>query len=187
MGDESGWKQIHGDVFRFISLTLFFCSSSCSTLPILLNVCFNFLCCSHWIVFLEHLPISHSSRLSLELEFNFLCWCSQPFSCPFGSIKGSNNRIQNTNRNPEFNSLLITAFVVFSFSFSFFGLFLGSRRGTIVTAFVVCYVLTSFIGGFVAASFYTQYGGKYAIRFITYYNVHCHSQEFMDTIITHFL
>lgn len=33
------------------------------------------------------------------------------------------------------------------------------RRGTIVTAFIVCYALTSFVGGYVSGGFYSRNDG----------------------------
>ncbi len=38
------------------------------------------------------------------------------------------------------------------------------ERGTILTAFIVCYALTSFIGGFFSGGFYARHEGRYWIR-----------------------
>jgi transmembrane 9 superfamily protein 3 len=84
VGDDSGWKQIHGDVFRAPS----------------------------------HLTL-------------------------FTSLLGTGVQ------------LLVLVFVTILMAVWFY-----QRRGTIVTAFIFCYALTSIIGGFVGTSFYTQYGGK---------------------------
>ena len=37
---------------------------------------------------------------------------------------------------------------------------LFSERGTIVTVFILCYALTSFLGGYVSGSFYAGQEGK---------------------------
>jgi hypothetical protein len=36
----------------------------------------------------------------------------------------------------------------------------GNRRGAIVTTFIVCYALTSFISGYVGGGFYSRNDGK---------------------------
>lgn len=38
---------------------------------------------------------------------------------------------------------------------------LGCRRGAIVTTFIVCYALTSFIAGYVSGGFYSRNDGAY--------------------------
>ena len=38
------------------------------------------------------------------------------------------------------------------------------ERGTILTAFIVCYALTSFIGGFFSGGFYARHEGRFWIR-----------------------
>jgi transmembrane 9 superfamily protein 3 len=38
------------------------------------------------------------------------------------------------------------------------------ERGTILTAFIVCYALTSFVGGFFSGGFYARHEGKFWIR-----------------------
>lgn len=35
------------------------------------------------------------------------------------------------------------------------------RRGAIVTTFIVCYALTSFISGYVSGGMYSRHGGTY--------------------------
>lgn len=35
------------------------------------------------------------------------------------------------------------------------------RRGAIVTTFIVCYALTSFISGYVSGGMYSRHGGMY--------------------------
>ena len=37
---------------------------------------------------------------------------------------------------------------------------LFSERGTIMTVFILCYALTSFLGGYVSGSFYSRAEGK---------------------------
>lgn len=37
----------------------------------------------------------------------------------------------------------------------------GCRRGAIVTAFIVCYALTSFIAGYVSGGFYSRNDGTH--------------------------
>lgn len=41
----------------------------------------------------------------------------------------------------------------------FFNNFFLSRRGAIVTTFIVCYALTSFSSGYVSGGFYSRSGG----------------------------
>jgi hypothetical protein len=40
-------------------------------------------------------------------------------------------------------------------------LFMCLRRGAIVTTFIVCYALTSFISGYVSGGMYSRNGGKH--------------------------
>lgn len=42
--------------------------------------------------------------------------------------------------------------------------FLLRRRGTIVTAFIICYALTSFVAGYVSGGFYSRSDGKHWIK-----------------------
>lgn len=43
-------------------------------------------------------------------------------------------------------------------------LFPSRRRGTIVTAFIICYALTSFVAGYVSGGFYSRSDGKHWIK-----------------------
>jgi transmembrane 9 superfamily protein 3 len=40
-------------------------------------------------------------------------------------------------------------------------LFMCCRRGAIVTTFIVCYALTSFIAGYVSGGLYSRHGGMH--------------------------
>ncbi|KAJ9505654.1 hypothetical protein QJQ45_022958 [Haematococcus lacustris] len=56
-------------------------------------------------------------------------------------------------------ALLIVFVVVLTIAGSFF-----EERGTILTAFIICYALTSFISGHVSGSFYARHEGRHWIR-----------------------
>eukprot|EP01125_Pyxidicula_operculata_P009058 TRINITY_DN2993_c0_g1_i1.p1 TRINITY_DN2993_c0_g1~~TRINITY_DN2993_c0_g1_i1.p1 ORF type:complete len:580 (-),score=141.83 TRINITY_DN2993_c0_g1_i1:196-1935(-) len=97
MGDESGWKQVHGDVFRA------------------------------------------PPRLAL-----------------FSALIGTGTQ------------LLVLVLVVILLSIGFYHNHPFYRRGTIVTAFIVTYSLTSFVGGFMSGSYYLKNGGKNWIKCMVY-------------------
>jgi transmembrane 9 superfamily member 3 len=58
-----------------------------------------------------------------------------------------------------------TLFIFFLHSYRLNPLF---RRGSIVTAMVVCYAFTSFISGYVGGSYYVKNGGKHWIKTLLY-------------------
>ena len=63
---------------------------------------------------------------------------------------------------------------------SLVGLFFSSSGGSIFLAAIILYALTSGIGGYVAATFYTQMGGKKMVLerrldiFVVYWSIWCH-------------
>lgn len=46
------------------------------------------------------------------------------------------------------------------------------RRGAIVTTFIVCYALTSFISGYVSGALYSQHGGMNSVYFTSWTGTH---------------
>jgi transmembrane 9 superfamily protein 3 len=92
VGDESGWKQIHGDVFR-----------------------------------------------------------APPYLHIFSALIGTGTQ------------LCILVFCVIFLSVGFY-----HERGSIVTALIVCYALTSFISGYVGGSYYLKNGGRHWIKCMIY-------------------
>jgi len=90
VGDESGWKQIHGDVFRA------------------------------------------PSRLLL-----------------FSSLVGTGHQL----------SLLVFSVILFSMIGTYY-----RTRGSMLTAFIFLYAITSFIGGYGSGGFYARNGGKHWIK-----------------------
>lgn len=90
VGDESGWKQIHGDVFRA------------------------------------------PSRLLL-----------------FSALVGTGHQL----------SLLVFSVIVFSMIGTYY-----RTRGSMLTAFILLYAITSFIGGYGSGGFYARNGGKHWIK-----------------------
>jgi len=97
MGDESGWKQVRGDVFR-----------------------------------------------------------SPPYLTLFSAVIGTGTQ------------LLFLVLVVILLSVGFYHNHPYYRRGTIVTAFIVTYSLTSFVAGYVSGSYYQQNSGKNWIKCMIY-------------------
>lgn len=55
--------------------------------------------------------------------------------------------------------MLTVTVVLLTIAGSFF-----EERGTILTAFIVCYALTSCVGGYVSGSFYARNEGRHWIR-----------------------
>eukprot|EP01113_Clastostelium_recurvatum_P019899 TRINITY_DN2359_c0_g1_i3.p1 TRINITY_DN2359_c0_g1~~TRINITY_DN2359_c0_g1_i3.p1 ORF type:complete len:615 (-),score=146.56 TRINITY_DN2359_c0_g1_i3:60-1820(-) len=90
LGDESGWKQVHGDVFRAPS----------------------------------HLLL-------------------------FSSLIGTGHQL----------ALLVLSLIIFSILGTYY-----RTRGTAVTAFIVLYALTSFVGGYGSGGYYARNGGKHWIQ-----------------------
>jgi len=97
VGDESGWKQVHGDVFRAPS----------------------------------HLTL-------------------------FSALIGTGTQ------------LLVLVLVVIFLAIGFYHNHPYYRRGTIVTAFIVVYALTSFVAGYVSGSNYQKNGGKNWLKCFVY-------------------
>eukprot|EP01121_Diplochlamys_sp_Union-15-3_P017744 TRINITY_DN6313_c0_g1_i1.p1 TRINITY_DN6313_c0_g1~~TRINITY_DN6313_c0_g1_i1.p1 ORF type:complete len:581 (-),score=37.24 TRINITY_DN6313_c0_g1_i1:19-1761(-) len=93
VGDESGWKQVKGDVFRA------------------------------------------PARLML-----------------FSALYGAGIQIA------------VLLFLVIVLSISFYHSHFIYKRGSLVTSFIGCYAITSFIAGYMSGSFYLRYGGKQWIQ-----------------------
>jgi transmembrane 9 superfamily protein 3 len=90
VGDESGWKQIHGDVFR-----------------------------------------------------------APPHLLLFSALVGTGHQL----------SLLVFSVIIFSIIGTYY-----RTRGSMLTAFIFLYAITSFIGGYGAGGFYARNGGKHWIK-----------------------
>jgi transmembrane 9 superfamily protein 3 len=57
----------------------------------------------------------------------------------------------------------LTLLILFVIALTIAGNFF-EERGTILTAFIVCYALTSFVGGYGSGSFYARHEGRHWIR-----------------------
>eukprot|EP01120_Amphizonella_sp_Union-15-10_P016630 TRINITY_DN887_c0_g1_i1.p1 TRINITY_DN887_c0_g1~~TRINITY_DN887_c0_g1_i1.p1 ORF type:complete len:583 (-),score=68.76 TRINITY_DN887_c0_g1_i1:96-1844(-) len=93
VGDEAGWKQVKGDVFRSPSYLLL-----------------------------------------------------------FSSLYGTGIQLASL------------VFLVVTLSVSFYHSHFIYKRGSLVTAFIGCYAITSFVSGYVSGSYYIQHGGKQWIK-----------------------
>jgi len=125
VGDESGWKQIKGDVFRSPPrLLLFSALVGTGTLLVALVA----ICRLVYSYRLLLLPIGHQLVI---LVFCLLCLAA-----------------------------LGTYY---------------AQRGTVVTAFIICYALTSFIAGYGGGGYYARNGGKKWIKCTRCKNAHSFS------------
>jgi L-asparagine transporter-like permease len=98
VGDESGWKQIHGDVFRFISLQSYqmFASSF-----FVVHIGLFYRAPSHLTLFTSLIGTGVQLLVLVFATILMSIWFYQRFS----------NQIQNTNQNSDFILFLITSFV----------------------------------------------------------------------------
>lgn len=113
VGDESGWKQIKGDVFRSPPRLLLFSALVGTGTLLTTLVAIRRLVCSYRLL----LPTGHQLVI---LVFCLLCLAA-----------------------------LGTYY---------------AQRGTVVTAFIICYALTSFIAGYGGGGYYARNGGKKWIK-----------------------
>lgn len=53
------------------------------------------------------------------------------------------------------------------------------RRGAIITTFIVCYALTSFISGYVSGGMYSRHGGRKFLPLVASFAYFCYSVAFI--------
>lgn len=164
VSEESGWKLVHGDVFRsprYLALLTAVVGIGAQLTTLVLLVIILAIVGMLYIGYVyEILIVVICLCIMLFLECLIYNCCAPSRDQRFEQIscfsycfpKKLLRYLYHTTCKPTIPLLLVTILSEITLLYHF-------RRGAIVTTFIVCYALTSFISGYVSGGMYSRNGG----------------------------